>query len=125
MLTKNIFKHLTFTRKVVFLFSILIISSTIFIPFTQLFLPKIPEAVTYFKMWLTGDAVLNIHVAQDRLEIWSLNSFCGFTSQLSFLALLTGSAVVFFVSTALLIRTILRYKLKNQKQNNPFLLTNL
>jgi hypothetical protein len=103
--------------KLVFLFSLLIVSSIVFVPLATFFVADMfPDAVAYFIMWLNGDAVLDINVAQNSFAIVSLHWFGGFSCQLSFLILLAGSTVAFLTSMAFLIDTIVIYKLKRKKR---------
>jgi hypothetical protein len=102
--------------KLVFLVSLLIVSSVVFVPLATFFVADMfPDAVVYFIMWLNGDAVLDINVAQNSFAIVSLYWFGGFSCQLSFLILLAGATVAFLTSMAFLIDTIVIYKLKRKK----------
>jgi hypothetical protein len=84
--------------KLAFLFPSLIGSLIVFVPVGRFFIPKIPELICYLQMMLTGDAILDINIAQDKFYITSLHWFGGFLVQLSLLVMFITSTIILCIS---------------------------
>jgi hypothetical protein len=100
-------------HKLAFLFPLLIGSLIIFVPVGRFFIPRIPELFRYLQMMLTGDAILDINVAQDNFYIAALHWFGGFSVQLSLLLMFAISTTILCISlvfTAITLHRMLKRK---------------
>ena len=93
--------------KLAFLVPMLIVSTVFFVPIATIFFVNYYSDLTRsFLTWLIGGASLRISIAQDSLIITPYHSLEFFSFQLSILAIVAASTVVFCICLALTVRTL-------------------
>lgn len=89
--------------KLAFLVSLLVISM---VPVANFFVNGYPKADSYILQLLNGDAILDINVSKNEFAIYS-KIFYGFISfSLSYIIVVIGSVVVFWVCLALIVKKL-------------------